>query len=820
MKKTALFIAFVLSLNFVIAQSIEITGNGIGIPIDGSNVPKTEDNTYFGTVTTGGSVVHDFIITNITNTRFKISSVVSSNPDFIVKPPKGTIQPGASKTLTITFEPTSADINNAVITIYITDGTSYTFNVAGKSNLAFGDIMISQYYHNGIDEIIEIKNLTDSDFQSGVISYTIDGGSQILLGIIPVGVPITVNISGGNNKTIELVNTNNGEILDIIGDNSDWGSNKSFTKGACATEEPHTIFNINDWIELDLSEVVISSISDINIDVGVYNKGITKWNGLWDNGNPDRTRDVEINALYDTNSESGDLEACNLTVTDEINYDGSTTKSIIVYSDLTINSSLIIGDTESLVMYDGIVNYDGIFTKIENSEEKNISNDVTYWSSPVEGVMLTEKFPNVDTNRMFMLNPISINPIYSTIYPKYEHWFNYTGAMELGKGYSIEGDLGAVYPALQIVEFTGKPHNGTYNVIINTGISSTEPVQDNMNYNLIGNPYPSAIDPDIFINTNEGKFTGTIYVWSQRIDNIVGGEYQDPGYYHYNLTGGVGGSTEIPDGTNYKIASGQAFMIEALNTSAIVFNNNMRVVGNNDMFYKSVNSKRSSSLKNERNRMWLRITNTDNIVREQLIGFFDVATDGVDYGYDGQTVNGKDYNFYSLLENNKYTIQSFGTYASNKIVALGFDTEKIGEFTIGISKMEGILNDQEIYLVDNFLNITHDLKKGDYEFTQNKTGEIKDRFKLKFTATTSGIDNIIKTNDFIISTKGDTFIINSSQTVKSIRVFDMFARKLIDEKPNKSNFHLPTHNINKGSVLILRVQLENGFEISKKVIKH
>ena len=809
MKKILFFLILILNLSFVLAQEIEITGNGNLIPGDGSNIPQASDDTYFGTIILGNNLTHTFIVKNTSGSKIK-ATVTSNNTDFTTIFSKGSIQNEASKELTITFSPTSNNLSEAIISIQVTGGNNYIFNVSGNKNVLFGDAMISQYYNNGTTEIIEIKNLTTIDIPAGDVSYKI-GGNTVALGAIQANTTITVNISNGNTNEIELVN-NLGNVLDIIGDNSDWGSNISFTKGACGTELPHISYNNNDWIELDLTEVTISNNSNKNIDVGTYNLGPAIWNGTWGNGYPDKTRDVEINSPYDTNSDSFNLEACNLLVDNDLNYNGSTLKSVVVYNNLNINGTFIVGDTESLVMRNGVVNYSGTFTKIENSQIKQTLNDATYWSSPVEVAILSNEFSNADTNRMFELIPTSINSIYETNYPTYEHWFNYSGDMTLGKGYSVEGDIGS-FPATQIVNFTGKPNNGFYNVNIEPGISSSN--QANKNYNLIGNPYPSSIDPDKFINNNGGgRFTGTIYVWSQ--GTINGGVYQDADYYSYNLAGGAG--TSIPEGANYKIASGQGFMIEAENSSSIVFNNEMRVIGENDMFYKSHDSKKSPNIKDDRDRLWLQIKNSNKKIKEQLIGFFSNATEGVDYGYDGKSINGNEYNFYSTLENNKYTIQGLGKFSIDKIITLGFDTEKADVFTISISKMEGVLKDQNIYLVDNLLNITTELSKDDYTFSQTEIGEFKDRFTLQFTTVTLGIDYVLIEENFVVSSIENGIHVQSSDDVKSIRVFDILGKKILDENPNKSSFFLPTNKIKIGSILIIQAQLENGVEINRKVI--
>ena len=56
-------------------------------------------------------------------------------------------------------------------------------------------------------------------------------------------------------------------------------------------------------------------------------------------------------------------------------------------------------------------------------------------------------------------------------------------------------------------------------IVFNPG---TDPDGANNDANLIGNPYPSAIDPNIFIPANTGVFDGAIYVWRHQQD-VVGG---------------------------------------------------------------------------------------------------------------------------------------------------------------------------------------------------------------------------------------------------------------------------------------------------------
>ena len=77
------------------------------------------------------------------------------------------------------------------------------------------------------------------------------------------------------------------------------------------------------------------------------------------------------------------------------------------------------------------------------------------------------------------------------------------------------------------------------------------------NYNLLGNPYPSAIDAEVFVRLNNSVLEGTLYFWTH--NSVDTGQNTTNDYVFWNLSGGnVGscGDCVTPDG---KIASGQGF---------------------------------------------------------------------------------------------------------------------------------------------------------------------------------------------------------------------------------------------------------------------
>src|SRR5690606_22426568 len=117
------------------------------------------------------------------------------------------------------------------------------------------------------------------------------------------------------------------------------------------------------------------------------------------------------------------------------------------------------------------------------------------------------------------------------------------------------------------------PHNGAFAVNIEKGTLTG--IDDN--WNLIGNPYPSAISADSFIFANSAELDsedtpsvlGTVYLWQhQGTPNVANDNpfyedfqinYNGDNYIAYNFTG-VNPPTS-QHGFNGYIASGQAFFV-------------------------------------------------------------------------------------------------------------------------------------------------------------------------------------------------------------------------------------------------------------------
>ncbi len=88
-------------------------------------------------------------------------------------------------------------------------------------------------------------------------------------------------------------------------------------------------------------------------------------------------------------------------------------------------------------------------------------------------------------------------------------WETAASEMVVGKGYIIRGPQVTgppPPPGLYSATFKGEPNNGIKTIAIGPRGTS----------NLLGNPYPSAIDADAFLATNSTLVEGTIYLWTHK----------------------------------------------------------------------------------------------------------------------------------------------------------------------------------------------------------------------------------------------------------------------------------------------------------------
>jgi hypothetical protein len=292
-------------------------------------------------------------------------------------------------------------------------------------------------------------------------------------------------------------------------------------------------------------------------------------------------------------------------------------------------------------------------------------------------------------------------------------------------------------------------------------------------------------------------------------------------YITYNGT-----ATTVPMAFDGKIASGQGFFIKMNEAGAvnqnITFSNAMRgnaatAVLNNSQFFRDANGEPIV----EKNRIWLDLINASNQVSTTVVGYVTGATMAKDNYYDAYAKLNSGLSFYSRIDNEAIHIQGRALpFDAEDKIPLGMEIPSVGNHKIAIRYADGLFSgNQDIYLEDKKLNIVHDLRANPYSFTVDNTGFENNRFVLLFKNTTLGNDDFETTAAAVVIYANDNINVTSSlERIKEVLVYDVLGRQITSKKNVSANTAVLTNLRPTQSALIVKVTLENGQVITKKVI--
>ncbi|MEO8933070.1 MAG: T9SS type A sorting domain-containing protein, partial [Xanthomarina sp.] len=424
--------------------------------------------------------------------------------------------------------------------------------------------------------------------------------------------------------------------------------------------------------------------------------------------------------------------------------------------------------------------------------------------------------------------PLTINKRWLYKYSRgtgaYSDWIRINPNTTLlpGEGYTMKGS-DAVSISQNYVYY-GAPNNGSYKFDLITG----EDI-------LLGNPYPSALDANKFIEDNINALEA-LYFWvdggstSHVLSDYLGG------YAIRNLTGGttptipsslisgIGSSGAVTPPTQY-ISVGQGFFISAIGSGLVHFNNSQRIFkteqANESVFYKNSNEITRSQ------NAYLRIgyENPEGFHKQLLLGFLPNSLADLNHnpGYDALQISSRDDDVFFIIENNinkRYAIQGVNTFLDAMEFPLGLIISKPGSHRLMLDSVEDF--SETVYLKDNLLNITYNLSVSEYEINL-PPGDYLNRFSIVFQPDeTLSLENLTIENATVFYDGRDQIVVANIRNLEitSIDIYSILGQHILSTTENLSNQNRIQIPFNQSNGIYLVVLNTNHSTKSTKILKY
>lgn len=410
-----------------------------------------------------------------------------------------------------------------------------------------------------------------------------------------------------------------------------------------------------------------------------------------------------------------------------------------------------------------------------------------------------------------------------------------TGSIPVGQGYLMKGSGNA---SGQNFTFSGIPNDGVINIPISTSETNT----------IIGNPYPSAINANQFMDDNAGVIKQELYFWQHQGETsaatITEGHTQSGyigGYTVLNRTmgvgatqpslnsGGIGGSTYDPPGAYIPV--GQGFLVTAENTGNIVFQNSQREYqalrgdGGDSFFFGSPPPQENTETEYPKLRIGFEHTNQYNVElhRQIGVGFIDGLSFNYESGYDSRIYDTRFTDIYWKFPNddNSYIITGVQPFEKNLQIPLEVRIQENQPVKFMIDSKENFPSGTEIFLKDTandeFYNLSNTIELNLAE------GIYTDRFFITFSSNSSlSNEDVLSNNVNIYFKKLTQELVITTQnniTFKNVKLYDILGKEIKNWQnltTQNKTLKLPISKL-ATAIYLVSIETQEGI-VAKKII--
>ncbi len=721
-------------------------------------------------------------------------------------------------------------LNTGTFELRITNNASLTLNIGGDMAIIGSNVNFAS-----AAAATKILNLSGNYKQEGG-SFT--NSNTIPLAFNFVGSNQNFLLNGTLNSTYINWKVNSGTTLSLSG-NLPVATSRNFTVNGtlnCGTAlvEGAGSFTLASGASLIMSspEGITTSGATGNIQVTgtrSYNTGASyvynsaSANPVTGNGLPATVAGFTVNTL---SASPLTLSGTSLTVTGNMTISNGSKLEIGSTKQLTVNGTSTMNGAECLILKSDLKNtasfisngmVSGAYTA---RAERFITNDFDwhFLSSPVNNQPMWPEFVPIPTSGNSSATYNWAQPWFWDMYYYNANcvstglvWVN----MRLNNGnYNLNAvdnpgnfaGFGPVSPPVFTVgrgymvayssnwnPATGSPETHKFSGTLNNGSLSKAITNTYTPWNLVGNPYPSALDFHTLHSVNSSKLSSDTYY-------IMLG---DGTYASYSVaSGGVAGASRY-------IASMQGFYVVAASNNTLSFTNAMRA-HNTQLFLK--NSETFT------NRLSLKVSNDVNTLSDEVLVHFDPEFSNAAGAEKMFSHAAEAPNMYTLGLSGKLTINQLPAIENSTEVPLCVASGVAAKYTIEAFGTETFDAGTTILLTDFVTGTTTDLGKSKaYTYTATPADN-PERFKLHFE--TSAALSLPESNaGFNIYTAANTLTIENNSGIMDFQlaVFDINGREHFRQSASGQLTRIPLQ-LTPG-LYIVKVISKKGTTTEKVVVR-